>query len=403
MVFGGSFLASLGNLIYQLIIAHSLSVVDFAAFSSLLSIFSIVSSPLVTMQLAISKYTAEFSARGQSGKIIFVFRRLSAIFAWLGLVMFTFFCLFSFFSLSKLKIDSPASALILSGMFFLTCFVPLFNGVLQGLELFWWICGSSVLGVGLKLIFTVIFVSFGLKVAGALGAFAISLFIAAAVCLIPLGRINSSGKPDPDVDMRGMFWYILPIAATNFCYLGLVSSDMILVKYFFSPENSGVYSLAQVAGKIFLFLPGAISIVMFPRVSRLNAQNNKTRGTLTMSLTYGFILSVCAVLVYNFFPDFILRSLTGKAPLESIALGRFFSVSMSLFALLYILMNYFISLKDWRFLKYLVISAACQALAIILFHADVFQVQFILCLNALILFLVFLGLAYGKKMPRDKR
>jgi O-antigen/teichoic acid export membrane protein len=174
---------------------------------------------------------------------------------------------------------------------------------------------------------------------------------------------------------------------------------MVLVKYYFNPEESGVYSLAQMVGKIFLFLPGAISVVMFPRVSGLKAKNQDTNTTLKRSLLYTGILVTGAGFFYNLFPHFVLMVLTGKVYLESVSLGRLFSVSMSFFTLLFILITYLLSIKDLRFIKYLVLFTLLQIWAITLFHKTLISVQLILCLNAILLFFIHLNLVYKKWKP----
>jgi O-antigen/teichoic acid export membrane protein len=185
-----------------------------------------------------------------------------------------------------------------------------------------------------------------------------------------------------------MLLYLSPIAISNICFVWLVSFDMVLVKYYFSGRESGAYSLAQLVGKIFLFLPGAISIVMFPRTSFLNSTNSNTSAVLNKSLLYAFCLCLSAALFYNIFPSFVLRILTGKALGESIVLGRLFSVSMTFFALCFILINYFLSLKSCKFIKYLVLSVVVQFIGIVLFHNNLIQVQLVLCFNSFLLFVL---------------
>lgn len=172
-----------------------------------------------------------------------------------------------------------------------------------------------------------------------------------------------------------------------------VNSDMVLVKYYFSPQDSGLYSLAQMVGKIFLFLPGAISLVMFPKTTGLNAKNMDTVSILKKSIMYVFGLCILSVLFYNSFPYLVLKILTGKSYPESIMLGRLFSISMSFFALLYILLMYFLSVKDLRFIKYLVFFTALQLIAIGFLHKNLLQVQLVLCINAMLLFCIHLVLA----------
>ncbi len=392
LVFAGTFFGSFLNLLYQLIIAHRLSPVDFASFNSLLAIFMMISTPIGTLQAAVAKYSSEFAARNEVKKTEVL---LSCLLEKVFLLAVATFILSYFilgFVISKLDIHSSVSVFILSLMLAVCWILPVFSGVMQGLELFKWLIFVAIAGGILKLALTFVFLNLGFNVSGALFAFLLSISAMLLFAFIPLRKMVNFKIVNDCIKLNEVFIYLFPVMLSNFCYLNMVSFDMVLVKYFFSSENSGVYALSQMLGKIFLFLPGAISIVLFPRVSYLNARNSDTSATLKLSLVYGLILSAIAILAYNLFPGFILKILTGKAPVEAIALGRIFSVSMSLFALLYIFISYFLSLKDFRFIKYLVFFAILQIIEISVFHSTIFQVQFIIMLNAVILFVIHLAL-----------
>ncbi|MBI5145368.1 MAG: hypothetical protein HZA27_04195, partial [Candidatus Omnitrophica bacterium] len=96
------------------------------------------------------------------------------------------------------------------------------------------------------------------------------------------------------------------------------------------------------------------------------------------------------------FPCLILRILTGKIYPESILLGRIFGISMTFFALTFILITYFLSVKDLRFIKYLILLTVLQYLAIVLFHRSLVQIQLLLSLNAILLFSVHLILTRNR-------
>ncbi|MEI6632113.1 MAG: hypothetical protein WCL25_05825, partial [bacterium] len=204
------------------------------------------------------------------------------------------------------------------------------------------------------------------------------------------------------VDFKKIFVYLFPVAVNSFCFIILVSSDMVLVKLFFSSEEAGFYSLAQMLGKIFLFLPAAISIVLLPRASGLHAQNSDTTLTLKKSIIYALILGSVATAGYNLFPGLALNILSGKALAESILLGRFFSVSMTFFMLISILTMYFLSIEDLRFIKYLVFFTLLQLLGIFVFHKSLIQVQLVMCVNAALLFIIHMYLAFFKKPVQEK-
>lgn len=399
LVLLGTSLLNFFSLLYQLLIAHSLSPSDFAAFNSLLSIYMLVSSTLGTLNVAVTKYTAEFNAHGQQKKIQALLSLLLRKTFFLAAITFVILILFSPILTKSLKIDSLNSGYILAAMISLSWIIPVLLGILQGLELFKWYTSVSVISALLKLGLAFWFIKLGFNIAGSLGAFLFSSLAIIAISFLPLMRIFPSKAISEPINFKEIFLYLLPVGISFFCFNALVTSDMVLVKYFFMPEESGFYSLAQMVGKIFLFLPAAISIVLLPRSSSLKAKKFSTGSSLERSLSYAAILCILAVLFYNIFPSLVLNILTGKVFSESLVLGRMFSISMSFFALLYIFINYFLSIKDLRFIKYLVLSTFLQCLAIIIFHRSLQDIQFILCINSILLFLVHFSLF--KQIPKE--
>lgn len=392
LVFLGTSLVNLFNLVYQLIIAHRLIPADFAAFNSLLSIFILISSPIGTLQPAIAKYIAEFNAQGQADKVRCLLSELfkkTLVMAVLTSIVLFFF---SFYIMRVLKISSAFSGSILACLLGISWIIPVFMGGIQGLELFKWFVAVIVSGGLLKLLLTVLFVWLGFNVPGALAAILFSSLFSIIICWMPLKKLVSLKKRDQEIDFKGIYLYLLPVAISTFCFIALVSFDMVMVKYFFSPEESGVYSLAQMVGKIFLFLPGAISLVMFPHTAGLKAKNMDTTSTLKKSLLYAGILAVVACAFYNIFPNFVLKILTGKQLPDSVLLGRYFSVSMTFFTLLNILIYYFLSLRNLKFIKWLVLFTFLQFLCIGIFHSSLIQVQSIICVNSFLLLVIFISL-----------
>ena len=397
IVFTGSTLVNFFNLLFQLLIAHSLTPADFASFNSLLSVFMIISAPLLTLQLALAKYSSEFNAQDKLLKFKSLF---SGLFKKLSVISIITFFIFLFVSLrltEALRIQQLSCAYILALLIAVVWLIPLFNGAIQGLELFGWFVTASIISGALKLILSFILITLGYNISGALGALLVSGLIGLFILVIPLKKFIDFTSVKEEINYKEIFFYLFPVAVTNLCFALLTTFDMILVKYFFASFDSGVYSLGQMVGKIFLFLPAAVSIVMFPKTSGLKAKNMETVSTLRRSLFYVSGLCALALLVYNFFPGFILSVLTGKKNPDAIFLGRLFGVSMSLFALLFTLLSYFLSIQDFRFMKYLVASTLLQVLGINFFHPTLVAVQLILCVNAALLFLIALMLISKRK------
>ncbi len=397
LVFTGSTLLNVFNFLCQLLIAHKFSKADFASFNSLLAIFTLISTPLASLQTAVAKYTSEFNAHNQAAKIRDLLSGLLKKLSVLAILIILFFSFTSPYILNSLKIPLGYSGYILAVLIASSCIAPVLSGGMQGLEIFKWLMSASVITGLARLVILFIFIMMGFRIAGALGTLLIANLLLIVMLTFPLRPFLSLKHPEERIDYKGFLSYMLPVAISSFCYMALINIDMILVKYFFMPEEAGLYSLAQMAGKIFLFLPAAISFTMFPRTSGLNAQKKDTTPLLKRALLYTVILCLSAALVYNLFPGFILKVMTGKDFPESVFLGRLFSISMSFFALVAVLNMYFISLKDTRFIKYLVLSLCLQSLSIILFHKNLAQVQIILCVNAALLFFINLILIYRRK------
>jgi O-antigen/teichoic acid export membrane protein len=409
LVFFGTSLVNLLNLLYQLLIAHRLSSANFAAFNSLLSIFMLISAPLLTFQAAIAKYCSEFNAQNQADKIKFLVSKFlkNNLFFAVGTFFIFFIC--SSYLTGKLKVDSVYSGHILAALFALYWIMPVSQGAIQGLELFKWFVSIAVITGVLKLFFAYLFILFGFDVAGALGALLLSVLIGLIISLFPLRKfirfkasrdVIDTVSQENAVNFKEIIYYMLPLATSVFCFMGLVNLDMILVRIFFMPQDSGTYSLGQMVGKIFLFLPWPISIVMFPRTSGLSVKNQDASSILKRSLFYATGLCVLGALIYNLFPSFILKALTGKVDAGSIILGRLFSVSMSLFSLSNILILYFLSIKELRFIKYLVLFTLLEFFSIILFHKSLVQVQLILCVNAGLLFFSLISCVSFKQLSK---
>ncbi len=112
ILFLASSLSNLFNLICQLLIAHNLNPVDFAAFNSLLALYMIISSPIGTIYPVVTKYIAELDAHNQAGKIRFLLSRLlkrTSVIALLTLVVFYFIILFHRYTFWRYRFLYPAS------------------------------------------------------------------------------------------------------------------------------------------------------------------------------------------------------------------------------------------------------------------------------------------------------
>lgn len=399
VVFLGTSLVNFLNLLYQLLIAHAVSPAEFANFNAIISIYMMAAIPLGTLQTAVVKYSSEFNAKGRTEEVRALLSRLFRATGVLALVTFCAVYALAPALASSLRIPSVQYGRLLALLIAASWVTPVLLGGLQGLEFFNALMAVSISTTAAKLGLAFLLVAAGFGIGGALAGFAVSTLFGILAGIALLGRLlfakTSAGHSE--VDFRKILFFLFPVAVSSLCYIVMVNMDMVLVKRFFPESEAGFYSLSQMVGKIFLFFPGAISIVMLPRTSSLYAQDRDTRATLTRSLSYAGALSAAAFAAYNLFPGAALRVLTGKSFPESILLGRFFSVSMTFFALVTVLITYFLSRGESRFLIYLGALTVLEVGGIALFHRSLIEVQAVVCASAAVLFATHLKLAYAKR------
>jgi len=387
-------IASLCNLLYQLYMVRKLSTIDYGILNSLFSLIMIVSVPTGTFQTVITKFVSSFHGRDELGKIKFLLSKAIRNVSLFAVSLFLILILLSKFISDYLRISSIIPVIIASVIIAFSLFIPISLGALQGLQRFNKMGFIMAIGGMLKLSLGILLVLAGLGVAGALGGFAAAVLFTFVLSTIPIIGFFSHHTPLQEVDMSEVYRYVVPTALTWLAFMSLTNIDIILVKHFFSPQEAGYYSIASMLGKIVLFLPAAITAVMFPKVSNLHGQGKETRPILKMSLIYVALLCGGAALVCILFPEEVMRLVLGRIVSECTLLARIFALNMAFFSLLTILLFYQLSVHRFKFIIPLSIFAVLEVILILLFHNSLFQVLTIMGIIGFLLFLLNLRSAY---------
>lgn len=387
-MFVGASLASLANLLCQLVVVRRFTIADYGVFNSLVSFFAIISLPMASVGTMVAKFTASYNNLGEREKTDFFILTLLKHMFFIAALFLIVYLLFGFGFKNYLHLDSVLPIYIIGFMLPLTIISTVAVGAIQGLEKFIWLSLSNIIGSASKLILVFLFILLGWGLLGALWAFLLSQALALIVSFFPLSHIFYLKETRLDINLKEKYKFIIPSFIALACMAVLTNTDVVLVKHFFKPIEAGYYSVAQLIGKIVLFIPGAVYIVMLPAASGLHAREKDSRVILKKGLIYTAFLCISIAALYNIIPDIILGILAGKAGQEIIFLGRLFSVAMTFFSLLTTLLLYQLSVSRFGFLKWLALFSLLQILAILIFHATLSQILFILISNSAILFLL---------------
>lgn len=382
-------IANIFNLLYHLYIIRVLTPQDYAILNTIIALTMFLNMPSGVLQTALTRYVAHFHGLHNKSAVFKILKAISLQIFGIGTIILFFIYLFSERIAIFFRIPSLGPVYALIGIIAVTLLTPFPYAGLQGLQRFLALGLSAVVASSSRLFLAILFIYLGWGVIGSLNAFSLSILIGLIIALPPLlkalGELNDKGNSPDTVNYCEIYKYLVPVAIASTSFIFLTSVDLILVKHLFSPLEAGHYSIAQMVGKIILFFPSAISIVIFPKVADYNARKENTLNLLKHSLIYVGILSAGAIIICFLFPKFVLKILTGKAYPECIPLVKLFSTAMGMFALLNIFMRYYLSLNKITYIIPFVLALIIETVLIYFLHTSLIAVLIIVNIIAFLL------------------
>ena len=403
-MFIGMGLFSLFNLLYHWFMIRSLPSADYGHLNTLVALLAVISVPAGTVQTTVTRFSSFLRAENEPHQAVDLLRHFLLLMSIIALSFFLVILFASSFISSFLRISSPGSVILLGLGLAFSMVITVPSGGLQGLQKFGLLAFNYIVNGGLKFALGVFFVLLGWGVLGALGAVAVSSFVAAFLSFLMLMSCMQNEKKllGGVPDSKGMkrfsvseaYRYFFPVGTMLLCFTVLTNVDIILVKHFFPPIEAGYYSIAQMVGKIILFLPFPVATVMFPKLSSSQGQGKKKLSILRRSLMIAGVLCCGAIMLSLLFPALIIRILSGKSYVACISLVRFFCVNATFFSLLLIVLSYHLSTQKRGFLFPLIFLTLMEIGLIALFHRTLIQILMIVGIVAFCLFLINFCLVY---------
>jgi O-antigen/teichoic acid export membrane protein len=152
---------------------------------------------------------------------------------------------------------------------------------------------------------------------------------------------------------------------TNICLTSLISTDIILVRFFLSPQMSGVYAATSVVGKIIFFISGPISLVAF---SIFNLKKSKYNSKITF-ITSLSLISITSLLI-SIFPQFILQALYANNYNQAGTYLSLFSIFIFLYTIFNFIIQYLLSQEKKSAQLIPAIVAITQIILILIYHSN---------------------------------
>jgi O-antigen/teichoic acid export membrane protein len=243
----------------------------------------------------------------------------------------------------------------------------------------------SIHAVG-RLAAGVILISLVGGVLAAIAAFPIGGVLALLGGLFFLGlEVWRPGAPP----RSGLWRDALRLSAAAFvafaAYMSMMNSDLIWINRGFSGETAGAYASAVLLRRVMALLPGAVLVVMYPRVVARVAN-----GQLPDSILWkaGAVVCVSTVLltgIYAVFGPLIIQLAFGRAYLSAAPLLGWMGVGMLGYGLGSIWMNLSLATRPLPFVSLLAALAILQHILLASYHDHVYQATAIFVLGGWVL------------------
>jgi len=388
---------------YIIFVGRALGPIEYADFSASLSLIYLFAVALTPITPTLSRIVAMLAVRenwaairGVRGDVMHRAGMWLGGFAIVGLAVSPLLA-------RVFKFQSPItfSLAIVAALFF--ALLSIDRGVLQGLMRFRQynlniLIESSVRCFGAILLFIVIRKSTNL----ALASYVVAIVIAEATLSLRLRREWRTTERQP-ADWKQISRLALPMFGLMICVAIFQNVDMLAVKRWLTPAESGLYGAATALAKGFgvLFVP--LYVLSGPILSALHESQRRLLGTILRFEAWFLALCAVPLFLYAVLPDAILRLLYGEAfmgaaplllPLAGISI---ITHSALMFAQL------LITVHDFRFLRVYAVMCAAQIVGLIIFHQSVGQILTVLYVcQSVVLVTVIAMILFDHAQPRHE-
>lgn len=345
--------------------------VGYSVVASAIAGLYLLTLPIFVLQLVTARFTSVLAASGESGRIRNLLIRVSGFSLLAALPVLALLFATAPAVASYLRLSDTRVVLMLGVASLLTILITINRGALQGLRRFYALSGNGLIDMSTRLVLAAALIWLGFGPLGAVAAVLVGPILAYAQSLFLLRRLDGDALGSEKVQGLAGYAVLAGVAGIGINYL--FSIDTLLAKHYLSPESAGIYAAASVLARVIYFLGLTVVGVMFPEVASLQARNEAHFHVVDLALLLVGAMGTLLILLYSAVPGLILLPYgAGFAPVRAY-LGAF-AVALTLLAVANLLISYFLSLAQRRFIPPLLAACAGETLLITLFHSGIWQI-----------------------------
>lgn len=386
----GSMVVNVVNYIYHLVMGRVLGPSDYGTLVALYSLLYIVSIIPLSTSFAIVKFISSAKTSREQAGIYVVLNKFIFKIAIAGTILIVVLSPI----LSKfLNVSSVWEVALVGPVLFFSLVTLVNQATMQGLLSFMGVVGPNIISSVSKFVLGLALVFLGFSVIGAMWGVVLA---AAAAYFLSLTYIRSKIKRDgiENFKISKFLKFSFPVLVLALAFTSIFTTDLILVKHFFSSFDAGIYAALSMLGKIIYFAASPITSVMFPIVSRRNSKGEKFLKVFLLS--FGATLFIClgALSIYFVFPGLFVSILYGQKYLMAVDNLIWMGLFLSFYTLNYFMSNFFMSIGKTQIAYIPLVIAIFQAISIWIYHPSllsIIQVSLGLMVALFLILLTILG------------
>lgn len=367
----GSNVANAFAYIYHLLLGRTLGPTEYGELVSLLSVVTMVGATFGFIGLVVVKFVSASKKKD-----------LDAIFSWfmkralvLGAFLLLIPVLLNTYIADFLHLDGGLT-IFLGPLLLFMMFAMIMRSFLQGQLQFTKVVISVNLDQFLKLTIGVGLVYLGYAVWGAMFGLFVSTLSGVVVMRFFLRKYSIFGTEKSFDGGKEIFLYSVPIFIISLALNSFYTTDVILVKHFFGPENAsaGIYGALSTMGKITFFGTAPVGAVMFPLISKKHSKGEGYLDIFFMSVLIVSGISIALMIIYYLFPEMAIKMLYGSGYVEAKDNLLIFSLFMGIVSLVGLFTNYFLSIQKTKVAYLVLLFSLIQIGAIWVYHSSIYSV-----------------------------
>ncbi|GEM_PF-752655 len=336
------------NFLYQVMMTNLIPG-GLAELNTLLSILYIVTVPSSAVQNVIIRYVSKYNALGEDSVVSWLLKRILVFTSVAGVaIAILLLIILSVPSVSTtLKLTSTFPVVLLAIGVIISLVSPVGQGTMQALQRFTPFGSINTVNFILKLTLGVGMVLLGFGISGALGGVIIGIAFGCAASIIFVRKYLF--MTSTAIEAREIWRFTIPATVAMLGYTVITQADVIIATSLLVKEEANYYAAASSLAKIILFLPGAVSTVMFPKLSKANAVRSMRarageESNRILKAAFAMTLALAGLVVAAYFlaPELVLNILIPANPFkEQIApILQWLGVAMMLLGLANLFMLY---------------------------------------------------------------